>query len=280
LPNLKNNQSTIINFKQVDFKNKKVWITGASSGIGEALALAFATEGAHVILSARKETELLRVKNKCVGAASVDVVPMDIGEHDAVFAIAKTLHDRIGAVDILINNAGLSQRSLALETDLSVTKRLLDVDLTGTIAVTKSVLEAMIQQKAGQIVVVTSVMGKLGAPLRSSYAAAKHGLHGYFDTLRAELHKDGIRVLLVCPGFVRTNISINALVADGNTQGTMDEATGAGFSPEEVANRILKAIKKGKEEIVIAEGKVLLATYLKRFAPKILSRMVRNAKTT
>jgi dehydrogenase/reductase SDR family member 7B len=265
---------------KVDFKNKKVWITGASSGIGEALALAFAKEGAHLILSARKETELLRVKNNCLGAMAVDILPMDIGEHEAVFLKAKILTDRIGAVDILINNAGLSQRSLALETDLSVTKRLLDVDLTGTIAVTKSVLEPMVKQKSGQIVVVTSVMGKLGAPLRSSYAAAKHGLHGYFDTLRAELYNDGIRVLLVCPGFVRTNISINALVADGNAQGTMDEATDAGFSPEEVATKILKAIKNGKEEIVIAKGKVLLATYLKRFLPGMLSRMVRNAKTT
>lgn len=264
----------------MDFKNKKVWITGASSGIGEALAYAFAKEGAYLILSARKETELSRVKNNCAGAASVEILPMDIGEHEVVFAKAKTLLDRIGAVDILINNAGLSQRSLAIDTDLSVTKRLLDVDLTGTIAVTKSVLEPMIQQKSGQIVVITSIMGKLGAPLRSSYAAAKHGLHGYFDTLRAELYDDGIRVLLVCPGFVRTNISINALVADGSQQGTMDEATGKGFLPEEVATKILKAIKRGKEEIVIAKGKVLLATYLKRFMPGVLSRMVRNAKTT
>lgn len=262
------------------FKDKKVWITGASSGIGEALAYAFAKEGAQLILSARNETELERVRANCQDAISVEVLHLDIGDHDSVFEKAGNLLSRIDAVDILINNAGLSQRSLAVETDLSVTKRLIDVDLIGTIAVTKSVLESMIKQKSGQIVVITSIMGKLGAPLRSSYAAAKHGLHGYFDTLRSETYKDGIRVLLVCPGFVQTNISINALVADGNTQGTMDEATEKGFSPDEVAAKILKAIKKGKEEIVIAEGKVLLATYLKRFAPRLLSRMVNNAKTT
>ncbi len=261
-------------------KNKKVWITGASSGIGEALAYAFSKEGAQLILSARNEVELERVKSNCQGALSVEVLQLDIGDHDSIFTKAENLLNRIGAVDILINNAGLSQRSWAKDTDLSVTKRLLDVDLTGTIAVTKAILPSMIQHKSGQIVVITSVMGKLGAPLRSSYAAAKHGLHGYFDTLRAEVYDDGIRVLLVCPGFVRTNISINALTEKGNAQGTMDEATQNGFTPEEVATKIIKALHKGKEEIVIAKGKVLLATYLKRFAPRLLSRMVRRAKTT
>ena len=262
------------------FKNKKVWITGASSGIGEALAYAFAKEGAHLILSARNEPELERVKANCPEAVSVEVLPLDIGDHEAIFTKAETLINRIGAIDFLINNAGLSQRSLAKDTDLSVTKRLLDVDLTGTIAITKSVLEPMIKQKSGQIVVITSIMGKLGAPLRSSYAAAKHGLHGYFDTLRAETYNDGIRVLLVCPGYVRTNISINALTAEGKAQGTMDEATFNGFTPEEVAAKILKALHRGKEEIVIAKGRELLATYLKRFAPRLLSRIVRGAKTT
>lgn len=264
----------------MNFKDKKVWITGASSGIGEALAYAFAKEGAQIILSARNETELERVKSNCQEALSVEVLHLDIGDHDSVFEKAGNLLSRINAVDILINNAGLSQRSLAVETDLSVTKRLLDVDLTGTIAVTKSVLESMIKQKSGQIVVITSIMGKLGAPLRSSYAAAKHGLHGYFDTLRAETYKDGIRVLLVCPGYVQTNVSINALTANGVAQGTMDEATQNGFTPEEVAAKILKALRQGKEEIVIAKGRERLATYVKRFAPRLLSRMVRNAKTT
>ncbi|MBL7818551.1 MAG: SDR family oxidoreductase [Saprospiraceae bacterium] len=264
----------------MNLKGKKIWITGASSGIGEALAYAFAREGAQLILSARNEKELERVKNNCTTPPSVKVLPLDIGDHDAIFVKAEKLIKEIGAIDVLINNAGLSQRSLAKDTDLSVTKRLLDVDLTGTIALTKAVLEPMIQQKSGQIIVVTSIMGKLGAPLRSSYAAAKHGLHGYFDTLRSELYDDGIRVLLVCPGYVRTNISINALVADGKNQGTMDEATEKGFTPEEVAAKIMKAMKNGKEEIVIAKGKVLLATYLKRFAPRLLSRMTRNAKTT
>ncbi len=262
------------------FKNKKIWITGASSGIGEALAYAFAKEGAQLILSARNETELERVKYNCQDAISVEVLHLDIGDHEAICAKAETLLSRIGAVDILINNAGLSQRSLAVETDLSVTKHLLDVDLIGTIAVTKSVLTPMIKQKSGQIVVVTSIMGKLGAPLRSSYAAAKHGLHGYFDTLRAETYKDGIRVLLVVPGYVRTNISINALKADGKAQGTMDEATLNGFTPQEVAAKIIKALHQGKEEIVIAKGRERLATYLKRFMPLLLSRMVRGAKTT
>jgi short-subunit dehydrogenase len=264
----------------MEIKEKKVWITGASSGIGEALAYAFAREGAYLILSARNTIELERVKNNCIGASGVEVLRLDIGEHDAVQGLAKELIERIGSIDYLVNNAGLSQRSLAKDTDLAVTKRLIDVDLIGTIALTKAVLPTMLAQKHGQIVVISSVMGKLGAPLRSSYAAAKHGLHGYFDTLRAECHKEGLRILLVCPGYVRTNVSINAVVGDGSRQGSMDEATAKGFPPEVVAQKILSAIRSGKEEILIAYSRERMAAFLKRFAPRLLSYIVRRAKTT
>lgn len=265
----------------MSFKNKKVWITGASSGIGEALAYAFAHEGAALILSARNASELERVKANCVGAAAIDVVLLDIGDHNAVFSTVNATLERLGgAVDILVNNAGLSQRSLARETAFSVDEQMISVNLLGTIAMTKAVLPAMLTQKSGQIVTISSVMGKLGAPLRSSYAAAKHGLHGFFDTLRAETHGDGLRVLMVCPGFVKTNISRNALTADGKAQGTMDAATDKGFTPEEVAKRVLSAIRSEKEELVIAAGRERLAVYLKRFMPLLLSKMVRRATTT
>jgi dehydrogenase/reductase SDR family member 7B len=265
----------------MSFKHKKVWITGASSGIGEALAYAFAREGAALILSARNASELERVKAQCKGAASIDIVLLDIGDHNAVFSTVKTTLERLGgSVDILVNNAGLSQRSLARETAFSVDEQMIAVNLLGTIAMTKAILPTMLAQKSGQIVTISSIMGKLGAPLRSSYAAAKHGLHGFFDTLRAEVHADGLRVLMVCPGYVRTNISLNALTADGKAQGTMDTATDNGFTTDEVAKRILSALRSGKEELIIAAGRERMAVFLKRFMPSLLSKIVRGAQTT
>jgi dehydrogenase/reductase SDR family member 7B len=263
----------------MNFKNKKIWITGASSGIGEALAMALAEEGAHLILSARNETELKRVKFNCIGAKQIDIVLLDIGNHADVFRIAKETIARVGNIDILINNAGISQRSLAKDTDFQVDTHIINVDLLGTIAITKAVLPSMLAQKSGHIVTISSLMGKFGAPLRSGYAAAKHGLHGFFDTLRAELFDDNIKILMVCPGFVKTNISMNAVVGDGSKQGTMDEATDKGLDPEMVALKIIKAMRREKEEIYLG-GREVMGVYMKRFFPRILSRIVRKAKTT
>lgn len=258
----------------------KIWITGASSGIGEALAYAFAREGAHLILSARNKDELERVKKNCAGAQQTDIIPLDLANHAGIFSTVNDALKIYKNIDVLVNNAGLSQRSPASDTDFSVDTQLINVNLLGTIAMTKAVLPSMLAQKKGNIIVVTSIMGKLGAPLRSSYAAAKHGLHGFFDTLRAETHAQGIRVLLVCPGFVRTNISVNALTAAGKNQGTMDDATGKGLDPNVVAQKIISAMTSEKEEIIIAGPRERFAVLMKRFAPRILSKIVRNAKTT
>ncbi len=263
----------------MNFKDKKVWITGASSGIGEQIAYVFAREGAHLILSARNKAELERVKNACANASKVDVVILDIANHADIFTIAKDVIAKVGAIDVLVNNAGISQRSLTKDTDFEVDTHIVNVDLLGTIAMTKAVLPTMLAQKSGQIIVISSLMGKFGAPMRSTYAAAKHGLHGFFDTLRAELFDDNIQVLMVCPGFIRTNISLNAVTADGSKQGTMDDATGKGIDPSVLAAKILKALKNGKEEIYVG-GREVMGIYLKRFFPRILSRVVRKAKTT
>jgi dehydrogenase/reductase SDR family member 7B len=263
----------------MNFNNKKVWITGASSGIGEALSYAFALEGAHLILSGRNIAELERVKQGCKGASALDIVPLDIANHAETFKITEGVLSRLGSIDVLINNAGISQRSLAKETDFSVDTHIIQVDLLGTIALTKAVLPAFLAQKSGQIVVISSLMGKFGAPMRSTYSAAKHGLHGFFDTLRAELYDDNVKVLMVCPGYVKTNISINAVVADGSKQGTMDEATGKGLSPSVVAQKIIRAVKNNKQELYVG-GREVLGIYLKRFFPRILSIVVRKAKVT
>lgn len=260
------------------FKNKRIWITGASSGIGEALAREAAHLGAHLVLSARNEAELHRVATTCQGAASILVQPLDLTRHDEIPEIvAKTLK-AVGKIDILINNGGISQRSLALETSLDVDKKMMDVNFFGTVALTKAVLPSMRMHQLGHIATVTSLMGKFGAPMRSSYAAAKHALHGFFDTLRAELGNEPIKITLICPGFVQTNISINALTGSGQKQGTMDNATAHGMSPEACAHGILKAIENGKNEAYLG-GKEVLGVYLKRFWPAQLNRILKTAKT-
>ncbi|MND44831.1 putative oxidoreductase SadH [compost metagenome] len=261
------------------YHNKKVLITGASSGIGEAIAYAFAKEGAFLILAARNIEELERVKSNCIGAEHVVTTFLDISDHDKVFTKMELLINEFGPIDVLVNNAGISQRSLAINTYFEVEKQMIDVNLLGTIAVTKGLLPTMITHGKAEIVVISSIMGKLGGPLRSAYAASKHGLHGFFDTLRAEHYKDGLKVLIVCPGYIKTNISINALTGTGKPQATMDEATGKGYSPEYIANKILKALKQNREEIVVAKGRERMGVVLKRFFPGLLSRIIRKAKT-
>ncbi len=260
-------------------QGKRVWITGASSGIGEALAKAFAEQGANLILSARNEAELYRVKAACsANAKEIMVVPMDIGKHDEVFKIAERIISQVGKIDILINNAGISQRGLAKDTALEIDKLIMEVDYLGTVALTKAVLPSMLLHKLGHIVVITSVVGYIGSPLRSAYAAAKHALHGFFDSLRAEIWKDNVQILLVAPGFIKTNISINALAADGKPQGKMDDGQANGIAPEIVAQRIIHAIEDNKEEIYIGGIKEVTAIYMKRFFPSWFSKILRKAK--
>ena len=263
------------------FKNKRVWITGASSGIGESLANAFAAQGAHLILSARNEKELNRVAAACkeAGAASVAVQPLDLERHETIPTVAENVLRQVGKIDILINNGGISQRALAKDTALDVDKRLMNVNFFGTVALTKAVLPAMLLHQLGHIVTITSLVGRFGSPMRSSYAASKHALHGFFDSLRAELAATPIKVTLICPGFIRTNVSVNALTGDGSAQGSMDDATGKGMHPDELARRILRAIQNGKEEAYIG-GKEVLGVYMKRFFPAYFSKMIAKAKVT
>ena len=265
----------------MSFQNKVVWITGASSGIGESLSYAFAEKGAQLILSSRNEAELERVKSNCSGKASkIVIVPMDVSIHEQVFRTAESVLGEVGNVDILINNAGVSQRGLAKDTDFSVDRRIMDIDYFGTIALTKAVLPAMLKAQKGHIVVMTSVTGLVGIPGRSTYSAAKHALHGYFDALRAEIWRDNIKVLLVVPGYIKTNISFNALTETGQPQNKMDDGQANGIMPEVLAQKILHAIESGKIELHVAGFRETLAIYVKRFFPSLFAKIVRKAKTT
>jgi dehydrogenase/reductase SDR family member 7B len=260
--------------------NKKiVWITGASSGIGEAMAYAFASKGAHLILSARNINRLNEVKDRCLSPEQHLVLPLDLADSSTYPDNVQTVLDKFSHIDMLINIGGISQRSFAFQTSLDTDRRIMETNFFGTVALTKSVLPSMLERGSGHIIVISSLMGKFGTPLRSTYSASKHALHGFFDSLRAELSAKGIKVLIVCPGFIRTNISINALCADGSCHGVMDDAQAGGMPPEVCAEKIIQAIELGKDEVLIG-GKELLAVYLKRFAPGIFNRIIAKAKVT
>ena len=202
--------------------NKTIWITGASSGIGEGLAYLLNQKNCRLILSSRNEENLKQVKSNCQFPDNVAVLPLDLADFDSMALKTETAIAFFGSIDILINNAGISQRSLLLETDFSVYKKLIDVNYLGTVALTKSILTHFIANKKGHFATITSLMGVFGSPYRSGYCAAKHALHGFFDVLRMEHQKDGIDVTLVCPGFIQTNVAKNALTADGSKQNKND----------------------------------------------------------
>jgi len=246
------------------FDNKVIWITGASSGIGEALVKELTVNtNAKIILSSRKEEQLYAVaENTGLTHSRYAVLPLDLAHYKSMPDMAGQAIEKFGKIDILINNAGLSQRSLAMETDIEIDKHLMEVDYLGTVALTKAVVPYMIRNGGGQIAVVSSLMGIFGAPMRSGYAAAKHALHGFFDALRAELYNQNILVTIICPGFIQTNISIHALTGDGSLQGTMDDATEKGMPADVFAKKMLYAIEKKKNQKAIG-GKEVMGVYLK-----------------
>ncbi len=261
-------------------KSPVVWITGASSGIGEALVHAYQQEGAKLIISARNRDRLYEVKASCQGnPLDIHVLPLDLEDTHSLQQKAAEALKIYGKVDILIHSGGLSQRSLAIDTELAVVQRLMTVNYLGTVALSKALLPAMMEQGGGQIVVVSSLVGKFGTRFRSAYAASKHALHGYFDSLRAELFEQNIRITIVCPGFIKTNVSINALTANGSAQNTMDDAQANGMEASVCAKKMLQAIRKEKEEVYIG-GKEVYGVWLKRLFPSLFSKLMRKAKVT
>ncbi|OUL22200.1 short chain dehydrogenase [Nostoc sp. RF31YmG] len=260
------------------FLDKVVWITGASSGIGEALAYQFANQGAKLIISSRKEDELLRVKQNI--SSECLVVAFDIADYTSVERAANTAINYYGKIDILVNNAGVSQRSLVVDTQEIVDRKIMEVNYFGTINITKIILPFMIANGGGQIAVISSIAGKVGFPLRSAYAASKHALHGFFETLQLELkpeHK--IFITIVCPGRIKTNISRNALKYDGSLYGKMDEGQEKGMNAEICAQKILKSIYQKKPEVYIGGSDVLLV-YFKRYLPTLFYWIASRVKPT
>ena len=257
-----------------------VWITGASGGIGEALVMAIAKKGAKVIISARREQELERVKAACPQPDMIAILTVDLAQASTLKAKAEAAEKCFGKIDILINNGGISQRDKAVNTDIEVDRKLMEINYFGTIALSKAITPGMVERQNGHHVVITSAVGIISTPLRSSYAASKHALHGFYDAFRAEHHADNIKVTLALPGFIRTNISVNALTGDGSKQGTMDQAQANGMTADECARQTIRAIEKNTEEVYIGGLKEVAGIYLKRFFPGLFSRVVRKMAVT
>ncbi|MFZ9046894.1 MAG: SDR family NAD(P)-dependent oxidoreductase [Cyclobacteriaceae bacterium] len=257
-----------------------IWITGASSGIGEAITNKVVAKGAKVIISARRKEELERVKNASMYPENISILRLDLADADALPLKAKEAESIHGKIDVLINNGGISQRDKAINTSLEVDRRLMEINYFGTIALSKALTPKMIELGKGHHVVITSAVGIISTPLRSSYAASKHALHGFYDAFRAEHHSDGLKVTIALPGFIRTNISINALTGNGSQQGTMDHAQANGMTADECASQIIKAVEKESEEIYIGGLKEVAGIYLKRFLPGLFSRIVRKMAVT
>ncbi len=260
------------------FDHKTIWITGASSGLGRALARALSSCPARLILSARRVDRLEALKEELADRpATVEIVPLDLERFDDIESKAAGVQEAYGPVDILINNAGISLRSTVRDMRFDVVKRIMDVNFLGTVALTRKVLDTMFERKSGHIVVISSIMGKYGTPLRSAYCASKFALFGFFESFSAEAWRDNIDVTIVSPGWIRTEITQNALEGDGRLHGTLDPGQAKAREPEVYAPRILKAIAKKKSEYYIAVNwKPGLGLFLKRFFPRILRFSVRK----
>lgn len=257
-----------------------IWITGASSGIGRSLALEYSKKKVNLILSSRNKAKLEGLKEQMGNPSTVRVLPLDLTQPDTFEERVRQARDFFGGIDVMIHNGGISQRSLASETQLKVDRMIFETNYFGTVGLTKCLLPVFKEQGRGHFVVITSVVGKFGTPLRSSYSGSKHALHGFFDSLRAELHEENIKVTLICPGFVNTDVSINALTGDGSRQDKMDKATKAGLSPDDFAIRAIRAISREKREVVISGIPEKFAVLVKRFFPGLHARLIHRAAVT
>ena len=249
-----------------DLRNKVIWITGASGGLGEGLAQVASQRGAKLVLSARRVNELARVRAALPRPQDVAILPVDLAAIDDVDALLAQAEAFFGQIDILVNNAGLSQRTLTLDTAMTSYRQLMEIDFFAPVALSKVVMPAMVARGSGHIVVISSVFGHIAMARRSGYAAAKHALHGFFDCARIELGHLGVQFTLACPGFVKTQISANAIGPDGKAFGAVDPDIAKGMEPLVCAEQVWRAVEANRFEVMIA-GKERIAVYIKRFLP-------------
>jgi len=262
------------------FEGKIVWITGASSGIGECLVYSFIRNGAVVIASSNEPAELERVRQNC-NALSGNVIcaPFDLSETSELDKIVKDVLDKTGKIDYLLNLGGISQRATIEDTPIWLDRKIMEINYFGTIALTKAVLPYMIKQRSGHVLATSSISGRFGFPLRSAYSASKQALHGFFETLLIENKKYNIRSSVIIPGRVRTKISYRALNAEGKEQGIMDPGLDKGITPEKAAEQIIRGIRRNKREILVG-GSELIMLFIRRFLPGLFFYLAGKIKST
>jgi len=260
------------------FEDKIAWITGGSSGIGEAIAKELAVMCAKVIISSHEKEELLRVKNEITGVKyEPEILSFDLSDPESVEKAAGQLLAASKVPDFFFSNGGISQRATAIETDIDIDRRIMEINYFSGIIITKKILPAMVKKGGGHFVVTSSISGKFGFPLRSAYAASKHALHGFYESLWTEMWNQGIRTTIICPGRVKTNISLHALGKDGKKHAEMDAGQAGGISPEMAARRILSAVRQNKREAYVG-GKEILMARIKQYLPALFYRVVRKIK--
>ena len=254
-----------------------VWITGASSGIGEACAYRYAAQGARLILTSSSAERLEKVAEKCraAGATQVVVLPYDFSSNDDIEALVQSAWDATEGIDIVMLNAGISQRTNVEDTSMEMVRKIMEVNYFAPVAIAKEILPKMLKRGGGKIAVTTSIAGRFGFPLRCGYSSSKFALYGFFETLQAEYYDAGIRVTIVCPGRVQTNISRYALDKGGKPHGVMDPGQAGGMTAEAAARVITRAIAKEKKEVLVGR-KELLMVYIKRFFPRLCAMLARR----
>lgn len=251
----------------MNLTNKVVWVTGASSGIGEAICYELAKYNCKVVLSARRESELERVKaNMKIDKDNVLVLPIDLEQSNQAKIWTQNIIDKFGSIDVLINNGGISQKSFADETTEEVERKVMEINYFGNVAIAKAVVPYMKKQGQGKIVVTTSILGKFGLSFHSTYAASKHALYGFYDSYRLEIKKDNISVLLVSPGFINTNVAVNSITGDGSKLNEDSPAQINGMKTNVFARKLVNAIKNNRNHIYIGK-KELLSIPFKTFLP-------------
>jgi dehydrogenase/reductase SDR family member 7B len=261
------------------FANKWVWITGASSGIGEALVYESARHGARLVISSNDLPGLERVKNNLPPGTEVLLLAFDLADTSNIDSTVKECLEKAGAVDYLINIGGVSQRARIEETPLWLDRKIFEINYFGTIALTKALLPSMIARKSGHIIATSSISGRFGFPLRSAYSASKQALHGFFETLYLENKLNNIRSSVLIPGRVRTNISVHALKSDGSEHGRMDDGQAGGITAAGAALQIMRGIIRNKREILVG-GSELSMLYIRRYLPCLFFRIADKIKST
>jgi dehydrogenase/reductase SDR family member 7B len=261
------------------FKNKTAWITGASSGIGEALVYEFAEKGATVVISSNDTPGLERVKAACPDQSKIIIAPFDLSDTSSVSEIVDRNINHLGRIDYLLNIGGISQRARIDETPLWLDRKIFEINFFGTIALTKAVLPYMISQKSGHIAATSSISGRFGFPLRSSYSASKQALHGFFETLYLENKKNNIRTSVIIPGRVRTSISLHALNREGREHGKMDDGQNSGITPRKAARIIIRGLRRNRREILVGSTELLML-YIRRIWPWLFFRIGDKLKST